>query len=248
MGAPDVYKAINNVMAEIAKVGIAKDLTAKGAYGGEGGYQYRGIDAVYDVMSAALSKHGLVIIPRLKDRVCVERTTSRGTTLSYTTVTVEYELVSASDGSSVTAVVPGEAMDSGAHSTAKAMSYAYKAMAFEVFCIPLSGEDAEKDDPGPVLASPEQMLTELRYKVKSVGGTAKAYDLLKAKLSSNDIEKMADIAEVKDAVLLGDLIKILDDAIAASKKDQPAKGKEAPAKTEAPKTEDAKSKEGGDKK
>jgi|GEM_PF-1026069 len=217
MGSPDVYRAITNVMAEISKVGIAKDLTAKGAYGGDAGFKYRGIDAVYDVMSSALSKFGLVIIPRLTNRTCVERTTSKGTVLSYTTVTVEYDLIASSDGSQVTAIVPGEAMDAGAHSTAKAMSYAYKAMAFEVFCIPLSGEDAENNDPGPTLASAEQLLPELRHKVKAAGGTVRSYELLKSKMSSADIESMSDLANVKDAIIIAELIKILDDSIAANK-------------------------------
>jgi hypothetical protein len=50
-------------------------------------------------------------------------------------------LVSAEDGSKHTARTFGEAMDSGDKATNKAMSAAYKYMAFQTFAIPTEGDN-----------------------------------------------------------------------------------------------------------
>jgi hypothetical protein len=61
--------------------------------------------------------------------------------LFYITVEAEFDLVSAEDGSKHTARTFGEAMDSGDKGTNKAMSAAYKYMAFQTFAIPTEGDN-----------------------------------------------------------------------------------------------------------
>lgn len=138
---PHVFAAICDITAAMAKDGIAK--THKNKQGE--GYMFRGIDDVYDALAAKLGKHRLVIIPRVLERSQVERATRNGGNLFYTVLDIEYDLVSALDGSKQVARVQGEAMDSGDKSTSKAMSAAYKAMAFQVFCIPIDGKDSEEE-------------------------------------------------------------------------------------------------------
>lgn len=132
-----VYKAIAEVMTAFSKEGISKDRTNnQGAT-----YKFRGIDDVLNALSGHLSKAGLVVIPRVLSRECVERTTKNGGAIFYTNVDVEFDLVSAEDGSKHTARVQGEAMDTSDKSTNKAMSAAYKYMAFQTFCIPTEGDN-----------------------------------------------------------------------------------------------------------
>ena len=88
-----------------------------------------------------LSETGLVIIPRLQGESVVERVTQKGGVLIYTKVRMKYIFVSSHDGSKTYAIVSGEAMDSGDKSTNKAMSAAYKYMAFQTFAIPTEGDN-----------------------------------------------------------------------------------------------------------
>lgn len=138
-----VYKAIAQVTAAMAKAGISKDRKNQ-----QQGYSFRGIDDVYNVLSGMLAESGLCIIPRILTRSCQERQTQKGGVLFYVTVEAEYDLVSAEDGSKHTARVFGEAMDSADKATNKAMSAAYKYMAFQTFAIPTEGDnDADAHTP-----------------------------------------------------------------------------------------------------
>ena len=133
---PAVYGAIAAVQAAIAKVGIAK--ARKNA---QQGYAFRGIDDVYSALAPLLAEHGLCIVPRVLSRTCTERQTQRGGALFYTCCDVEYTVAAVADGSTVTARIMGEAMDSGDKSTNKAMSAAYKYVALQLFCIPTEGDN-----------------------------------------------------------------------------------------------------------
>ena len=132
-----VYQAINSVQAELCKIGIAKDSRNNQGQG----YNFRGIDAVYNVLSSIMAQNGLVIVPRMLARTCEERISKSGGALFYVTVEAEFDLISAEDGSKHTARTFGEAMDSGDKATNKAMSAAYKYMAFQTFAIPTSGDN-----------------------------------------------------------------------------------------------------------
>ena len=132
----NVYQAINAVQAELAKIGISK--SSRNTQGA--GYNFRGIDAVYNTMSSIMADKGLCIIPRMLSRTCEERQSKSGGALFYVTVEAEFDLVSV-DGSKHTARTFGEAMDSGDKATNKAMSAAYKYMAFQTFAIPTEGDN-----------------------------------------------------------------------------------------------------------
>lgn len=136
MTAPQVYVAIANITAALSKEGIAK-----GRKNQQQGFQFRGIDDVYNALAPLLAQEKLCIIPRVRERTVTERETKAGGALFGITVLVEFDLVSAVDGSHHTATLYGEAMDSGDKGTNKALSAAYKYMAMEVFCIPTEGDD-----------------------------------------------------------------------------------------------------------
>jgi hypothetical protein len=133
----NVYKAINRVQAELSKQGISKaHRNSQGA-----GYNFRGIDDVYNAISPLLAQHGLCILPRMLSRTCDERQSKSGGALFYVTVEAEFDLVCAEDGSKHTVRTFGEAMDSGDKGTNKAMSAAYKYAAFQTFAIPTEGDN-----------------------------------------------------------------------------------------------------------
>jgi ERF superfamily len=131
-----VYKAINAVQSELAKIGISKDRKNQ-----QQGYSFRGIDDVYGALSPLLAQHGLCVLPRMLTRTVNERETQKGGVLFYVTVEAEFDLVAIADGSKHTIRTFGEAMDSGDKATNKAMSAAYKYAAFQTFAIPTEGDN-----------------------------------------------------------------------------------------------------------
>lgn len=126
-----VYQAIKNVAAAMSHDGISK-----ARKNSQQGYNFRGIDDVLNALSSALIEAGLVILPRVTERVVTERETKNGGALFFVCVRVEFDLVAAEDGSKHTVVTFGEAMDSADKATNKAMSAAYKYLALLTFCIP----------------------------------------------------------------------------------------------------------------
>lgn len=152
-----VYKAIAAVAKDLSEIGIAKD-----SRNAQQGFQFRGIDAVYNALSPSLVRNGLVILPRITERTVSERVTQKGGVLFYVVVKAEFDFVSVEDGSIHTVVTFGEAMDSGDKATNKAMSIAYKYAAFQAFCIPTeettADPDAEIHHPAP--RTPDQILSD----------------------------------------------------------------------------------------
>jgi hypothetical protein len=149
-----VYQAISNVMSDLAKNGIGKDRKNQ-----QQGYAFRGIDDVYNSLSSIMSNHGLVVLPRVNGRECVERQTKNGGTLFYVTVDVEYDFVCAEDGSKHTVRTFGEAMDSADKATNKAMSAAYKYAAIQAFCIPTEGDNDADATTHQVAQAKQEALT-----------------------------------------------------------------------------------------
>ena len=131
-----VYLAISKVMGRMASEGVGKD--RKNAMQG---YNFRGIDDMYNALSRPMVDAGLVVLPRVISRECVERTTAKGGAIFYVTIGCEFDFVAASDGSIHTVKTFGEAMDSADKATNKAMSAAFKYACMQVFCIPTEGDN-----------------------------------------------------------------------------------------------------------
>ena len=147
-----VYQAIASVAATMAESGIAKARKNQAQ-----GYSFRGIDDVYNALGPVLARNGLVVLPRTLSRECIERQTAKGSTLFYVTVEVEFDFVSAEDGSKHTVKTYGEAMDSADKATNKAMSAAYKYAAMQAFCIPTEGDNDADAHTHEVAPKPAQL-------------------------------------------------------------------------------------------
>jgi len=163
-----VYQLIASVSADLAQEGISK-----ARKNDQQGYKFRGIDDVYNALSPIMSKHGLVILPRILNRQITERQSAKGTAIFYVTVEAEFDFVSSHDGSKHTVKTFGEAMDTADKATNKAMSAAYKYAAFQTFCIPTEG-DNDADATTHTVAAKEQIKKEITPEKKDLWERAKA--------------------------------------------------------------------------
>lgn len=185
-----VYQAINEVASELAQMGIAKNSKNQMQ-----GFNFRGIDAVYNTLAPLLAKHKLCILPRCLERICVERTNAKGTALFYVTVKSDFDFVGI-DGSKHTITTYGEAMDSGDKATNKAMSAAYKYAAFQAFCIPTEETAIDAD-------------SETHEVVKTTLSESQFSDLLTAINEANDVKNIGSM--LKSAVTQGAIEKQLNE-------------------------------------
>ena len=113
------------------------------------GFNFRGIDDVLNAVHPVFAELGITPIPQVLSAQREERTTKTGNNLIYTILTVAVNFY-APDGTSVMAIVQGEAMDSADKSSNKAMSAAYKYACFQVLSIPTEEmEDADAETPEP---------------------------------------------------------------------------------------------------
>lgn len=202
-----VYQSINQVQSDLAKSGIAKDRTNQ-----QGStYKFRGIDDVYNAISPLLAKHGLVILPRMISRQCIERQTAKGSAIFYVTVEAEFDFVATEDGSKHTVRTFGEAMDMSDKATNKAMSAAYKYAAFQAFAIPTEGDnDADAHTHQIINALPESVIADYCLSIKdslTLDGLkdvfGKAYNAAKAANDSDAAATFKKLYDNKKAEMLG---------------------------------------------
>lgn len=138
----NIYKSITDIMQE--SIAISKDKTNK-----QQGFKYRGIDDVMNTFYPLLSKHKVFIAPEVLEQTREERLSKQGGNLIYSIMKVKYTFY-AEDGTSVSATVIGEGMDSADKASNKAMSTAMKYAMFQVFCIPTEEmQDPDGDTPPP---------------------------------------------------------------------------------------------------
>jgi hypothetical protein len=133
-----IYQAMAKILADIDFIG--KD--RKADMGNAGRYNFRGIDDIYNALHSSFAKYKVFIIPKILDSKFEiqekEKTYNGSTTKSYTysaILTVEFNFVS-EDGSSISAIGIGHALDQSDKSTNKAQSSALKYCLMQTFLIP----------------------------------------------------------------------------------------------------------------
>jgi len=130
-------------------------------------FNFRGIDAVVNAVSPALRKHGVVVLPTVNE--CIYETVIVGqnkTAMGHIRVDVTYAFY-APDGTTVSARVSAESMDSGDKATAKAMSVAFRTALLQVLCLPTDDTDPDAStyerSPSTIVSKP--LKTEIGTKV-----------------------------------------------------------------------------------
>jgi len=106
------------------------------------GFNFRGIDAVMNVVGPALRKHGGFITPTVTDVSTSVAPTKSGGSLNICRLQVTYS-VYGSEGDPIVGTVAAEAMDSGDKATAKAMSVAYRTFLLQLLCLPTDEPDPD---------------------------------------------------------------------------------------------------------
>lgn len=143
----NIYEAITATMAEVGAIGKTSKNTTQG-------FMFRGIDAVMNALQPAMLKNHIFVVPEVLEQTREERTNAKGTTLLYSILKIKYTFF-VDDGSSVSAVVIGEGMDTGDKASNKAMSIGFKYACFQVFCIPteeMKDPDVESHEVKPIAA------------------------------------------------------------------------------------------------
>ncbi len=130
-----IFENIADAMADIEAI-------AKSQKNREQGFQYRGIDDIYNSLNHILAKHKIFTVPTVLKRKEKDSPTKSGAIWKHITLKVKYKFYT-TDGSYVSAVVYGEGKDNSDKGSNKALSIAHKYALLQVFCIPT------KDDKDP---------------------------------------------------------------------------------------------------
>lgn len=175
---PQIYKAINMVMQDISAIG--KNQQNKTQH-----FAYRSIDDVMNELHSSLTKAGIFIVPKVTSEEREEHKSKSDGTLFFTRQHIDFTFY-AQDGSSVTASVIGEAMDSGDKASNKALSIGYKYACIQVFCIPTE-DDKDPDNvshvtaPAPAQQSKQAPAPQLKGGPSTPEEANKMKSLLKSK-------------------------------------------------------------------
>lgn len=146
----NVYGKISAVSADLL-TGIEKSRTS----GGEGSkytYKYRGIEDFVNAVAPLLVKHGLVILPTVRELATSEIQTPGfkpgEIKVTYThSGTLGYTVISTDDGSSITGFVPVHALDNSDKGANKCASYGFRTFLAQTFCVPFDDmSDGEEED------------------------------------------------------------------------------------------------------
>ena len=124
----NIYQALTAIMKEVGSIG-------KGQKNKQQGFNFRGIDDVYNHVQPIMAKYGVFSVPSVLNERSEDRETHKGGTLIYRILTIKYTFY-ASDGTSVEATVIGEGMDSGDKGANKAMAVGHKYALLQVLSIP----------------------------------------------------------------------------------------------------------------
>lgn len=144
---PTVQQAWSNVMGEVTHLG-------KDSRNAQQGFNFRGIDAVMNLVGPVLRRHGVSILPSAEDIQRRDFTTSKGTVMRETLVNVTY-IITGPDGDTLVGSAFGEASDAGDKSTPKAMSVAYRTFLLQSLCLPTDEADPDEFTTDRGTASPK---------------------------------------------------------------------------------------------
>lgn len=132
----NIYKAISCIMDDIEAIG-------KNNKNQQQNFNYRSIDQMYNELQPKFAKHRVFITSEVLESSREERQSAKGGLLLWTIIKVKFSFY-AEDGSNVSSIMIGEAMDSGDKGSNKAMSIALKYCLMQLFLIPT--EDLKKND------------------------------------------------------------------------------------------------------
>lgn len=134
---PAVFAAMQNVQREML-AGIGKNGTNT-----QQKYKYRGVEDVVNAMAPVLVANDLMIVPHCRSATSGEYITGGGTKMQRVFMHMDYKILCTKDGSEYTASIANEGSDMTDKASNKCLSFCYKYMLSQAFCIPFKdmGED-----------------------------------------------------------------------------------------------------------
>jgi len=144
-----IHEALADIMKAVPN--ITKDRQNQ-----QQGFKYRGIDDVYAAVHPLFVEHGVFSVPCVESERSEDRVSGKGNALIYRVLKIRYDFF-ARDGSSISATVIGEGMDSGDKASNKAMAVAHKYAILQILSIPTEENldpDAEAHDVKPKTGNP----------------------------------------------------------------------------------------------
>lgn len=143
----NIYESLTKAMAEVEPIG-------KNKINEQQKFRYRGVDDVMNALQPVFVKYHIFAVPEVLEQIREERKSAKGNNLIYSIIKTKYTFY-AEDGSSVSAVVVGEGMDSADKASNKAMAVAFKYACFQLFCIPTEETAPDPDGETPDVISLE---------------------------------------------------------------------------------------------
>lgn len=136
----NVHEALVRIIGDLPAIGKDQHASEK-----QGGYAYRGIEAITRELQPLLVKYGVVIVPRTR---LLEHIEARGMNASWTTTTIEVEwtVTHAASQTSITAATLGMGMDGADKGANKAQTQALKYLLLQMFCIADTNDDTDGHD------------------------------------------------------------------------------------------------------
>lgn len=196
---PLIYESILHIMNEVEAIGKNKKNQQQG-------FMYRGIDDLYNDLQPKFAKHGVFITSEVLEEKREERQSKAGGLLLWTILKVRFNFF-AKDGSHVSSIMVGEAMDNGDKGSNKAMSIALKYCLMQLLLIPT--EDVKKSDPDSEIHQPVAKKIEVKSEpVKRVlkAGTEEFDKAIKFLIKDNGtierLRKSFDISKEDEELLL----------------------------------------------
>lgn len=120
-------------------------------------FKFRGIEQVMNELHVHMANSGVFLTSEVLELQSSEKSTKSGGTAMHYVAKVKYSFF-AVDGSSVSTISYGEAMDSGDKGLGKAMSYALKVALLQTFMVPtkdLEDPDQDSHELGSSVALPQ---------------------------------------------------------------------------------------------
>ena len=117
------------------------------------GYKFRSIEDFDRILCGMTAEHNVDIYPRVTKTEINHGLTKNGAYQCHVFLTMDFDFVSAVDGSVRTITTIGEAMDTQDKASNKAMQAARKYADILVFRIPVAGDDTEIYVPEPAVAA-----------------------------------------------------------------------------------------------
>lgn len=201
---PSVVELIARVMRDVRSV-------QKADTNSHFGFKFRGIDTVLEHVAPALREHGVVIIPELRSQTF--ETIGKNNRV---VVEVAYTF-HGPKGDSITAVVPGEAMDAQDKGSSKAMSVAFRTALIQALAIPTGERDPHA---GPAAST---KLVRLQAEVKKLMAD-KGWDWAQLQQDYAEWSTGADIAVADENDLAGYVKTLNPQATKTMQRRQPPGG------------------------